>query len=87
MKEGHIIATKISKYPDWPQVTKVLSANRNTCLVKWFIEEEDGHFVTWMRENGTEVTERIKRKDILFTIDLKDGYLSKNDRVKINSFK
>ena len=40
-----------------------------------------------MKENGTEVTERIKRKNILFTVDLNDGYLSKNDRVKINSFK
>ena len=65
IKEGDITATKMSKYPNWPQVAKVLSANGN----------------------GTEVRERIRRKDILFVVDLKDSYLSKNDRVKINSFK
>ena len=87
IKEGDTIATKVTKYPDWPQVAKVLSTNKHTCLVKWLIEEEDGHFITWVKENGTEVKERIRRTDILFTVALKDGFLSTNDKIKINSFK
>ena len=88
LNEGDTIATKVNKYPDWPQVAEVLSVKKKTCLVQWLIEEEDGHFITWLsKENGTKVTEEIKKKDILFTIALTDGFLSESDRVKINSFK
>ena len=74
-------------YPDWPQLGKVVAVKKNTCLVKWLIEEEDGHFINWINNNGTEITERIKKKDVLFAVTLTDGYLREIDRVIINSFK
>ena len=82
---GDTIDTKVHKYPDWPQLTKILVLKKKVCLVKWFIEEEDGHFTNWTTDNGTEVMEEIKKKDVLFVVTLTDGYLRELDRI-INSF-
>ena len=55
LKEGVTIATKVHKYPNWPQLTKVLVLKKQACLVQWFIEEEDGHFTKCTKDNWTEL--------------------------------
>ena len=67
---GDTIATKVHKYSYWPQLTKILVLKKKVCLVKWFIEEEDVHFTNWTKDDGTEVTEQIKKKDVLFAVTL-----------------
>ena len=85
VKKWDTIATKVCRYPDWPQIAKVVAVKKSVCLVQWYIEEEDGHFTTWTKDNGTEITEQIKMKEILFPVTLNNGYLGKSDKIKIDS--